>query len=86
MNERRKPTNGYGGLKWSTIFAISKALLPTVAILLTVFGVGVAHWNQVAVMDHKIQTHIARDKERDERVEARVHAMEMTVAAMQGGE
>jgi hypothetical protein len=83
MTQSKKATNGPDGLTWSTI---GKAILPTVAILLTVFGVGFAHWVQVAVMDEKINTHIVLDKERDERVEARVHAIELSVAAMQGGE
>lgn len=76
---RPKRTNGEGGLKWSTI-------LSTALIMITIAGVGFGHWAQVAVMDHKIDTHIVADKERDDRVEARVHAVELSVAAMQGGE
>lgn len=79
MTQPKQPTNGAGGLKWSTI-------VPTVAIMLTILGVGIGHWAQVAVMDEKIDTHIVADKERDNRVEARVHVMELSVAAMQGGE
>lgn len=86
MTQPKQPTNGPGGLSWNTIVTIGKTILPTVAILVTVFGVGIAHWVQVAVMDHKIDAHIAADKERDNRVEARVHVVELSVAAMQGGE
>lgn len=86
MTQQKQPTNGAGGLKWSTISKILKALPSAGYVILVVLGVGLAQYVQVALMGQKIETHIAADKERDDRVEARVHAVELIVAAMKGGE
>lgn len=79
MIQPKPPTNGAGGLKWSTI-------IPSASIMVMILLAGIGHWKQVAVMDEKIDTHIVADQKRDDRVETRVHAMELSVAAMQGGE
>lgn len=75
MTERKQPTNGTGGLKWSTIGRLS-------SIPIMIIGFGVTQIVQIALMSQKIDTHITADQKRDDRVESRVHVVELTVAAM----
>lgn len=87
MTQPKQPTNGTGGLRWSTI---GKIVGP---IVLSIFFACVTLWIKVDRMDHALRSHYKTDQARDSATASdvtdlgeKVHAVELTVAAIQGGE